>query len=49
LNGVLSSATAGGNTYNLNFNIDKVTGDQNGAKYLWTQLVNGIKSKGGDI
>lgn len=45
----LATATAGGNTYNLTFNIDKVTGDQKGANLLTSKVVNGIKKLGGDI
>ncbi|WP_182103207.1 phage tail tip lysozyme [Niallia taxi] len=36
-------------TYNINMNIDKVTGDQNGAKTLLKGIVNGVRSRGGNI
>jgi hypothetical protein len=49
LNGVLSPATAGGNNYYVNFNVDKMTGNQNDVNNFITQFVNGVKAKGGVI
>lgn len=44
-----SPAMAGGNTYNLSLSIGQLTGDKKGANLVWTELVKGIKSIGGDI
>jgi soluble lytic murein transglycosylase-like protein len=49
LSGVLSPATAGGNTYQVYFNVDKMTGNQNDVNNFVTKFVNGIKAKGGVI
>jgi hypothetical protein len=47
LSGVLSPATAGGNTYQVYFNVDKMTGNQNDVNTFATKFVNAIKMKGG--
>jgi hypothetical protein len=49
LSGVLSPATASGNTYQVYFQVDKMTGNQSDVNNFITKFVNGIKSKGGDI
>jgi hypothetical protein len=49
LSGVLSPATASGNTYQVYFQVDKMTGNQGDVNNFITKFVNGIKSKGGDI
>jgi hypothetical protein len=49
LSGVLSPATAGGNNYYVNFNVDKMTGNQSDVNTFVTKFVNGIKAKGGVI
>ena len=42
-------AVNSGHTYNINMNVDKVTGDLNGAKTMFKALVNGVRSRGGNI
>jgi hypothetical protein len=50
LSGLVSSpATAGGNNYYVNFNVDKMNGNQSDVNNFITKFVNGIKLKGGDI
>lgn len=39
----------GGNVYNLNLRIDNLNGNKQGADLVWSKLVNGVKSLGGDI
>ncbi len=41
-----ATSTAGA-TYNLNLNIDNLTGDQAGANLIWNKLANGLKTLGG--
>lgn len=42
-------AVNSGHTYNINMNVDKVTGDLNGAKTMFNGVVNNIKKLGGNI
>jgi hypothetical protein len=49
LSGVLSPATAGGNSYQIVFNVDKMTGNQSDVNNFLTKITNGIKAKGGVI
>lgn len=49
LSGVLSPATTGGNTYQVFFQVDKMTGNQSDVNNFVTKFVNGIKAKGGVI
>jgi len=44
-----TSTVTSGATYNINMNIDKVTGDQNGVKTLLNGVVNGVRKLGGNI
>jgi TP901 family phage tail tape measure protein len=39
-----SPALAGGNTYNIDVHIDKVTGGQEGADQMWTAIKRGLKT-----
>jgi len=47
----LAGASGGnaGNVYNLNFNIANVSGDEKGAKYLYNEMINGVKKLGKNI
>jgi hypothetical protein len=45
----LNTAVAGGNNYYVNFNVDKMSGNQNDVNTFVSKFVNGIKSKGGNI
>jgi hypothetical protein len=45
----VNTATPGGNNYYVNFNVDKMTGNQNDVTSFVSKFVNGIKSKGGTI
>ena len=47
----LAGASSGnaGNVYNLNFNIANVSGDEKGAKYLYNEMINGVKKLGKNI
>jgi hypothetical protein len=49
LNGMKTAIAGGGNNYYVNFNVDKMTGNQNDVNTFVSKFVNGIKSKGGSI
>ena len=45
----LPTPTLAGNTYNINIHVDKITGDEKGANIVFSKIVKGIKTLGGDI
>jgi hypothetical protein len=45
----LPTPALAGNTYNINIHVDRITGDEKGANIVFSKIVKGIKTLGGDI
>jgi hypothetical protein len=45
----LPSPALAGNTYNINLYINKLNGDKKSAEFLLSEVVKGVKTRGGDI
>ena len=46
INLATSGVSSGDTIYNLNFNIEKITGDKNGGKVVFNEIVKGLKGLG---